>query len=265
MKKILLCLFLVLFSLSLSFAQNSMITGKVTDQKDGSPITGVSVVAKGNVSVGVQTDLNGNYRLSVPAGTRFLVFKYIGYTLKEANITGSTVNIQMTPELKQLTEVVIVGYGTQKRANITGAIATISGKEIEGRPVTTFEQGLQGISPGVNIQAGNGKLGQAIKISIRGSSSIAGSNQPLIIIDGIVINNDNLSNNGAPTDPLADINFNDIESYDILKDASATAIYGSRASNGVILITTKKGKAGTSKISFNAQYGFSEPSRHRQF
>ena len=265
MKKILLSFFLVLFSLSLSFAQNSMITGKVTDQKDGSPITGVSVVAKGNVAVGVQTDLNGNYRLSVPINTRSLVFKYIGYILKEENINGSTVNIQMTPELKQLTEVVIVGYGTQKRANISGAIATISGKEIEGKPVTTFEQGLQGISPGVNIQSGNGKLGQGIKISIRGSSSIAGSNQPLIIIDGIVINNDNLSSNGAPTDPLADINFNDIESYDILKDASATAIYGSRASNGVILITTKKGKAGTSKISFNAQYGFSEPSRHRQF
>ncbi len=265
MKKNLLSLFLVFLAFSSAFAQERVIKGKVTDQKDGSPIPGVSVIAKGSANSSVQTDARGFYSLSVPEAVNTLVFKYIGYKQTTMPIGGHTLNVQLEADLKQLSEVVIVGYGTQKRANITGAIASISGKEIEGKPVTSFEQGLQGISPGVNIASGNGKLGQGIKISVRGSSSIAGSNQPLVVIDGIVINNDNLSSNGAATDPLADINFNDIESYQILKDASATAIYGSRASNGVILITTKKGKAGTSKISFNAQYGFSTPSRHRQF
>ncbi|MDB5134834.1 MAG: TonB dependent receptor, partial [Mucilaginibacter sp.] len=149
--------------------------------------------------------------------------------------------------------------------NITGSIATVSGKEIENTPVTTFEQALQGRTSGVNIQADGGKLGQGVKISIRGTSSVTAGTQPLVVVDGIIINETDLSTNGAPTNPLADINFNDVESYEILKDASASAIYGARASNGVILITTKKGKAGTSKIGFNAQFGFSQPSGHRQF
>lgn len=265
MKKNLLSLFLLLLFFSTSYAQSRLVKGIVTDLKDGSPMPGVTVIVKGFAASSVQTDSHGAYSLQVPEATRILSFKYIGYKQSDLSITGSTLYVQLEADQKQLSEVVVVGYGTQKRATITGAIASISGKEIEGKPVTSFEQGLQGISPGVNIQAGNGKLGQGIKISIRGASSIAGSNQPLVVIDGIVINNDNLSSNGAATDPLADINFNDIDSYQILKDASATAIYGSRASNGVILITTKKGKAGSSKISFNAQYGMSQPSRHRQF
>ncbi len=265
MKKILFSLFFSVLAFSLA-AQTRMIKGTVRDQKDGSLLAGVSVSVKTNRAIAVQTDLNGQYSLSIPAGVTVLLFKYVGY--KEADLpTGiaTTLNVQLVPDLKQLGEVVVVGYGTQKRASITGSITSISGKQVEDKPVTTFEQGLQGITPGVNIQAGNGKLGQGIKISVRGFSSIAGSNQPLVVLDGIVLNSDNLSTNGAPTDPLADINFNDIESYQVLKDAAATAIYGSRASNGVILITTKKGRAGSGRISFNAQAGFSEPSRHRQF
>jgi len=160
---------------------------------------------------------------------------------------------------------VVVGYGTQKRGSLTGSIASVSGKDVAETPVTTFEQALQGKTAGVNIQAEGGKLGQGIKISVRGQSSISAGTQPLVVIDGIVVNQTDLSSNGATSNPLADINFNDIDSYQILKDAAASAIYGARASNGVILITTKKGKAGAAKINFNAQFGYSEPSRHRQF
>ena len=265
MNKKLLSLVLLFLYASFAFAQSKLIKGKVTDQKDGSPLPGVSVIAKGASLKGTQTDVNGLFTLDVPAGTKELTFKYVGYKEVSLPIIGDNMNVQLENDEKLLNEVVVVGYGDQKRANITGAIATVKGKDIEDKPVTSFEQALQGISPGVNIQAGNGKLGQGIKISIRGAASITGRSQPLIVIDGIVINNDDLSSTSAPTDPLADINFNDIESFSILKDASATAIFGSRGSNGVIIITTKKGKAGTAKINFNAYYGTSEPSRHRQF
>jgi len=265
MKKNLLSFFLLLFTFSFAFAQNRVIKGTVTDQKDGSPLPGVTVIVKGATSNGTQTDLNGLYTLTVPASAKTLQFKYIGYKEADLPIQGNTVNVQLESDPKQLSEVVVVGYGVQKRANITGAIATVSGKDVENTPVTSFEQALQGKTAGVNIQAGNGKLGQAITISVRGTSTISGSTQPLIVIDGTVVNTANISSDAAATNPLADINFNDIESYEVLKDASASAIYGSRASNGVILITTKKGKNGTAKISFNAQFGSSEPSRHRDF
>jgi TonB-linked SusC/RagA family outer membrane protein len=265
MKKNLLSLFLLFLCFSFAFGQNKVIKGKVTDQKDGSPLPGVSVIVKGVTSTGTQTDLNGLYSLSVPAGTKTLVFKYIGYKETDLPITGNTLDVQLEYDPKQLSEVVVVGYGTQKRSSITGAITSVAGKDIENTPVTTFEQALQGKTAGVNIQANNGKLGQGISINVRGVSTISGTTQPLIVIDGIVINQDNLSNSGAATNPLADINFNDIASMEVLKDASASAIYGSRASSGVILITTKKGKAGTAKIDFNAQYGFSQPSGQRQF
>ncbi|HWZ03540.1 MAG TPA: TonB-dependent receptor [Mucilaginibacter sp.] len=265
MKKNLLSFFLLLSSFSFVFAQTIVIRGKVTDQKDGSSLPGVSVIVKGIPSVGTQTDLNGLYSLSVPTTARVLVFRYIGYKETDLPINGGILNVQMEADPKQLSEVVVVGYGTQKRADITGSITTVSGKDVENTPVTTFEQALQGKTAGVNIQANNGKLGQGISINVRGISTISGNSQPLIIIDGIVINTDDLSGNGASTDPLADINFNDIESFQVLKDASASAIYGSRASSGVILITTKKGKAGTAKIDFNIQFGNSAPSGHRQF
>jgi TonB-linked SusC/RagA family outer membrane protein len=265
MKKNLLSLFLLLLSFSFAIAQSKVIKGKVTDQKDGSPLPGVSVTVKGVPGLGTQTDINGSFTLSVPNTAKTLVFRFLGYSEASSSITGGQINVQMEYNSEQLSEVVVVGYGTQKRANLTGSIASVSAKEVEGKPVTSFEQALQGITAGVNIQADNGKLGQGIKISVRGVASISGGTQPLIVIDGVVANNDDLSNSGASSDPLADLNMNDIETFDILKDAAASAIYGSRASNGVIIITTKKGKAGTAKISFNAQYGTSEPSRHRQF
>lgn len=266
MKKNLLSLFLLFLCFSSAFAQSRVIKGKVTDQKDGSPLPGVSVIVKGAGSgSGTVTDLNGLYTITAPTGTTTLLLKYIGYKDALVPITGSTVNVQLAVDPKQLTEVVVVGYGTQKKANVTGSIASVLAKDVENTPVTTFEQALQGKTAGVNIQAGNGKLGQAIKISVRGQSSITAGTQPLVVIDGIIMNDVNLSNNGAATDPLADLNFNDVESFDVLKDAAASAIYGARAGNGVILITTKKGKTGAAKITFNGQFGYSQPSRHRQF
>ncbi|RFZ82979.1 TonB-dependent receptor [Mucilaginibacter terrenus] len=265
MKKILLSFLLLFVSVTFAFSQNSVITGKVTDQKDGSALPGVTVSVKGSPNIGVQTDINGSYSLSVPASAKTLVFKYIGYKDFELSISGTVLNAALTTDSKQLGEVVVVGYGTQKRQNITGSVASIAAKEIGNTPVTTLEQAIQGKAAGVVIQANNGKLGQGIKISVRGTSSISAGTQPLIVLDGIILNQGDLSSTSAATNPLADINFNDFESVQILKDASASAIYGSRASNGVILLTSKQGKAGRTKLNFSAQFGNSKPSRHRQF
>jgi TonB-linked SusC/RagA family outer membrane protein len=265
MKKHLLTILLLCTCIAFGFAQNRVITGKVTDQKDGSPLPGVSVTVKGVTGLGTQTDINGGYKLSVPATAKVLAFNFLGFKLSEETINGNVVNVQLISDSKQLTEVVVVGYGTQKKANITGSISSVSAKDIEGTPTTSIEQAIQGKTAGVYIQSGNGKLGQGIQVRIRGSSSISAGSEPLYILDGMPITTDNLSSTDAPTNPLADINFNDIESVQILKDASAAAIYGARASNGVVVITTKKGKAGTPKVNFSASYGKSTPSRHREF
>lgn len=264
MKKFLLSFLLLFAAVTLAFSQNSVVTGRVTDQKDGSALPGVTVTVKGSPTIGTQTDINGKYSLSVPAG-KVLVFKFVGYKAVELAASGSVINASLETDSKQLTEVVVVGYGTQKRQDITGAISSISAKEIESTPVTSLEQAIQGKSAGVFIQADNGKLGQGISIKIRGASSVSAGQQPLYVLDGIPITTDNLSSTGAATNPIADINFNDIESIQILKDASASAIYGARASNGVVVITTKKGKAGAAKVNFSSQFGTSKPSRHRQF
>jgi TonB-linked SusC/RagA family outer membrane protein len=265
MKKKLLIFLLLLSCITTAFAQNRVITGKVTDQKDGSPLPGVNVTVKGLQGTGTQTGINGTYSLSVPAGTQVLSFRFLGYKESTLTVSGATQDVQLEQDSKQLTEVVVVGYGTQKRQSITGSISSISSKEVEGLPVTSFDQALQGRAAGVNIQSSNGKLGQGVKISIRGTASISAGTQPLVVLDGVVLNTGDLSGSVANSNPLADINFNDIESYDVLKDAAASAIYGARASNGVILLTSKKGKAGTAKVNFSAQWGKSEPSRHRQF
>jgi TonB-dependent starch-binding outer membrane protein SusC len=159
----------------------------------------------------------------------------------------------------------VVGYGTQLKQNLTGNIAKISGDAIQNIPVTTVEQALQGRAAGVLVTSQNGKLGQGMNIRIRGSSSISASNEPLYVVDGMIITTNNLSSNAAATNPLSDLNFNDIQSIEILKDASASAIYGSRAANGVVLITTKRGKSGRTNFSANFQYGSSKPTRNRKF
>src|SRR5258705_5360803 len=262
------CLLLagLLLSAQLLWAQNKItVSGKVTEAKDGTPIPGVSVKAKGS-NAGTFTDYEGKFKITVDPKTRSLVFSYIGYNEQEvAIVAGTELTIAMIQSEKSLSEVIVVGYGTKVKRDLTGSIAKVGAKEIGNTPITSFEGALQGRAAGVFVEQQNGKLGQGIKVRVRGSASVTAGNEPLYVLDGIPLITTNLSSNGAATDPLADINPNDIESVDILKDASAAAIYGSRASNGVVLITTKKGKSGKSKIEFGFFTGLQKPTRLMEF
>jgi TonB-dependent starch-binding outer membrane protein SusC len=265
MKKILLSMVLLLFLIYGAHAQGRLITGKVTSVEDGTSLPGVNVVIKGT-SIGTTTDANGNYNITGTGDNITLVFTFIGFMGQEVLVgSRNTVDVQLEPDITQLSEIIVTGYGTQLKQDLTGNIAKISGEAIQNNPVTTFEQAIQGRAAGVLITSQNGKLGQGINIRIRGSSSISASNEPLYVVDGMIINADNLSSNEAATNSLADINFNDIQSIEILKDASAAAIYGSRAANGVVLITTKRGSVGRTNFSANLSYGSSKPTRHRKF
>lgn len=264
MKKSLLFIFLVSFLIP-AFAQDRVISGKVRASEDQSPAPGVSVIVKGT-TLGTSTDSDGNYSINVPASATTLVFTFIGFkTLEEEIGSRSTVDVSLEMEIKQLSEVVIVGYGTQIKQDLTGNIAKVSGKEIQNLPTPSFEQALQGRAAGVYINSQSGKLGQAITVRVRGNSSISASNQPLYVLDGVPLTTSSQSNYGGATNPLIDLNPNDIESIEVLKDASAGAIYGSRAANGVVLITTKKGKSGRTNVNFNYQTGYSESTRRVPF
>ncbi|UOQ66557.1 SusC/RagA family TonB-linked outer membrane protein [Hymenobacter volaticus] len=242
-------------------AQTRTVTGQVQGT-DGAGLPGVTVVAKGT-SVGTATDGEGRYSLAVPASASTLVFSSVGFDSKEVAIgTQSTVNATLGSASTGLDEVVVVGYGTQSRRDLTGSVATIKGAEIANKPVQSFEQGLQGRASGVNITTPNGVLNNAPVIRIRGVNSITLSSSPLFVIDGIPAFSGNTSAVGSvPNNPLSNVNPSDIESVEVLKDASATAIYGSRAAGGVILVTTKRGKKGQSRISFDSWAGWSEPVR----
>ncbi len=264
MKKFLLLIFSFVFVLS-TWAQDRAITGKVTSSDDGSALPGVNVVIKGTTN-GTVTDAEGKYSLSVPATGSSLVFSFIGLKTTEISVGERTmVDVSLESDIKQLSEVVVVGYGTQIKQDLTGNIASVKGDLVQNIPVPTFEQALQGRAAGVFIEAGNGKLGQGIKVRVRGSSSVSAGNQPLYVVDNIPITSGDQSNSNAATNPLTDINPNDIESIQILKDASAAAIYGSRAANGVVLITTKRGKSGKTNFNLGYQTGTSEATGHREW
>ena len=264
MRKIKCCLVLVLLCVNAVFAQTKLVTGKVTDAKDGAGLFGVTVAAKGSQATTV-TAADGSFTLTVPAKTSALTFSYVGFQTTEVKADKSDISVVLTPGNNQLAEVVVVGYGTKIKRDVTGSIAKVGAKELNNTPVTSFESAVQGRAAGVFVSQQNGKLGQGINIRIRGSASVTAGNEPLYVIDGIPLQNSNLSSNGASTNTLADINTNDIESIEILKDASAAAIYGSRASNGVVLITTKRGKAGKSKIEFGYYTGTQKPTGKREF
>lgn len=247
-----------------ALAQDRTVSGKVTDEQ-GTPLTGVNVLLEGT-NIGTITDIDGNYSISVSGENDVLIFSFIGFnTIKQEVGSRSVIDINLSEDVETLAEVVVVGYGTQIKQDITGNIAQIDGDAIENIPVPSFEQAIQGRAAGVFISSQNGKVGQGINLRIRGASSITAGNEPLYVIDGIPVTSESQSSTAAATNPLADLNFNDIESIEILKDASAAAIYGSRASNGVVLITTKSGKSGKTRINFNAQYGVSRPTRTRDF
>ncbi len=244
-------------------AQIKEVTGKVTDAKDGSPLVGVTVKAKGAAN-STTTKQDGTFTLNVPNNAKALVISYVGFKVQETAI-GNTSNISLSQSDNSLSEVIVVGFGTKAKRDLTGSISKVSAKDISGTPAISFESAIQGRAAGVFVEQQNGKLGQGIKVRVRGAASITAGADPLYVIDGITLQNSSLSSNGAPTNPLADINPNDIESIEILKDASATAIYGANGSNGVVLITTKKGKIGKSKIEFGYFTGNQKPTGKRDF
>ena len=218
---------------------------------------GVTVSVK-NTNVATTTAADGSFSISAPANS-MLVFSYVGYQNIERT-TSSNMNVSLSQGTNSLTEVIVVGYGTKIKKDLTGNIARVRGEEVAGLPVPNFTQALQGRAAGVFVEANNGKVGEGVKVRIRGAGSLGASNEPLYVVDGVPLNSDELSGN-----QLADINFNDIETFDILKDAAAATIYGSRAANGVVLITTKKGRAGRTNLSVNMQYGFNKPTHLRGF
>ena len=262
MKKVLLLLILIsTISFSVSFAQNKTASGKVTSISDGLPLPGVSVFVKGSPAIGTQTDAQGLFRLDVPAGATTLVIRYIGFKQKDVAITAGTINIQLEDDQTQLSEVVVVGYGEQKKASLTGSTSKLTAQVIKDLPVAGIDQALAGRLAGVQINQNSGTPGGGISVRIRGSSSISASNQPLYVIDGVPLSTGDFSQlgyGGQTVNALTDINPSDIESIDVLKDASAAAIYGSRAANGVVLITTKRGASQKTQISFNSYYGTQE-------
>lgn len=246
-----------------SYAQDRTVTGSVTTE-DGAALPGVAVTIKGQTR-GTVTDDSGNYRVVAPASAT-LVYSFIGFTnVEEAVGSRSVINVKLTASIRNLSEVIVTGYGSQIKRDVTGNIAKIRPADIQDMPVASFDQAIQGKAAGVQVNAGSGKLGQGIQVRVRGQSSVSASNQPLYVIDGIPVTTENLAFAGGATNPLNDINPQDIESIEILKDASAAAIYGSRAANGVVLISTKRGKAGRTNITFGAQYGSSAPTRKLRF
>lgn len=258
---------LLSFALSLivifgAFAQRT-VSGKVTDDS-GEALLGVNVVIKGTTN-GVTTDLEGNYRISVEDGT-VLVFSYVGFETQEVQVgSRTTIDVQLGGAT-ELEEVVVVGYGAQLKTELTGNIAKVSGEELRNMPVPNFEQTLQGRASGVFIESANGKVGQGIKVRIRGTSSISADSQPLFVVDGVPITTQNVGNPAeATSNPLSDINPNDIASVEVLKDASAAAIYGSRAANGVVIITTRTGQPGKTKYNINYQTGVNRPTNKREW
>jgi TonB-linked SusC/RagA family outer membrane protein len=248
-------------------AQVRTVTGTVTSAEDGAPLPGVSISVKGTTN-GTVTDVNGKYSLSLTGDSNTLVFSFIGLVTQEVDATGkTTVDVPLAQDMTQLSEVVVVGYGTQERADVTGSITQIKGTELQNLPVTSYEQALQGRAPGVQISSGSGELGGAQRIRVRGSSSVTANNQPLVVIDGFIVtatDQGNFTDSNA-SNPMADLNPNDIATIDVLKDASASAIYGSRASNGVIIITTKRGAQGKTKFAVNYSTGVSKPTHTRKF
>lgn len=246
----------MLFYAGLIQAQNSAplkIIGIVTSQTDGQPLFGVNVHIKGTDQK-TTSDTDGSFTVTARIGET-IVFSYLGFVKQEVKITDQQLTVQLIEDLKALNEVVVIGYGKAKRKDLTGSISSISGDELRRTQPVTFDQALQGKVAGVVVQQTSGQPGGGVNIQIRGMSSF-GSSSPLYVIDGVIIGQNFDGGNG--TNPLATISPSDIESVDVLKDASATAIYGSQATNGVIVITTKRGKEGAPKITYEFSTGYQE-------
>lgn len=256
-------LFIVILVSTVSLAHAQRLSGKVTSAVDQSELPGVNVVIKGT-SQGTITDIKGQFSIDLPQGA-ILQFSFIGYQSQELIYVGQTnISIALAEQAKELSEIVIVGYSSVQKRDITGAVTTISAEKLKGISVNGLDQALQGQAPGVQVTQSSGTPGGGVTVRIRGVTSISAGNTPLYIVDGIPVETGGLSARsfgGQNDNALALINPNDIESYNILSDASAKALYGSRASNGVIVITTKRGKNAAAKITFDVQRGIVNPVR----
>lgn len=265
MRRKLLLLILFCVITTLSYAQNRTISGQVSDANTQTPIAGVSIKVSGSNYI-TQSDAQGKFRTEINSQSKTLTFSYIGYNSQTVNITNSdTYQVSMVASADNIEEVVVVGYGTQIKKNITGSTTTVKMSDLEDVPLPTIESALQGRASGVFVNSSSGKLGQALQIRVRGISSITAGNQPLFVIDGVPIITRDMGTYDEPDNPLAAINPDDIESMDVLKDAAAAAIYGARASNGVVLITTKKGKSGRTNIDLSYYAGSSTASKKGDF
>ncbi len=263
--KLLSLIFVLTCIVGVAFAQNRQVSGKVTSVTDGAPLGGVSVLVVGTSSA-TQTDGSGNYSISVE-GNATLNFSFVGYASKRVSVgSNTTVNVQLETDETSLEEVVVTGYGVRLIKDLTGSQSRVSGDKLAKEPSLSFDQALSGKMAGVQVGSSGGTLGDGVSVRIRGINSISSSSLPLYIIDGVPMNtveNTNVFNSGNGTrfNPLAMINSNDIESIEVLKDASAAVLYGSRAANGVILINTKRGKKGTTNIAFDSKTTFSRPAK----
>jgi TonB-linked SusC/RagA family outer membrane protein len=240
-------------------AQTNRVTGSILSAEDYEPIIGASVVVKGTTT-GTTTTVDGTFSLSVPADAKTLVISYLGMKTQEVAVSA-VVNVVLEPDIQEIDEIVVVGYGTQKKKDVTSSIAKVSGEEISNLAAPSFESQLAGRAAGVQVTTESGMVGAAPKFQIRGFSTISSGSQPLVIIDGIPMTSGEKQQAYGRYNPLGDINPNDIQSIEILKDGAATAIYGSRAANGVVLITTRKGSKGSVKVTYDGFVGTSQASK----
>jgi TonB-linked SusC/RagA family outer membrane protein len=235
-------LFVFFLSVLFSYAQNKTISGTISDE-EGLPLPGVNVIEKGTTN-GVATDFDGNYTITVANNNAILVVSYVGFITQEVSVTGkSTINLTLLPNLEALDEIVVIGYGTARKSDLTGSVVTIGGEDLKELPISNVAEALTGRLAGVQVVSSEGSPDAEINIRIRGGGSITQDSSPLIIVDGF------------PVSSMSDVSSSDIESLTVLKDASSTAIYGSRGANGVVIITTKSGKEGKVSASFNMFYG----------
>ena len=260
-------IYLVILTPSLSIAQSQTVNGRITSSDDGMPLPGVTVLLKGS-QTGTASDSEGRFKITVPSGDAVLIFSFIGYRAQEIPVNNrSEFDVVLAPDMTELNEVVVVGYGTQKKSDLTGSVASVSSKEIMEYQTMNVDQALQGRLAGVQVSSKGGKPGANSTIRIRGINSPNG-NEPLYVIDGVPVGNGGGANHNTTesynlntkTDmfsrfDISTLNPNDIATIDVLKDASATAIYGSLAANGVVVITTKRGQKGNTKLGFDAYYG----------
>ena len=242
-RKSLFYLFLLFFSMQILNAQEKIISGMVVSATDGSSIPGVSVIAKG-INIGTITDNEGLYRFEVPGNVNTIVFSFIGMKTLEMEIVGEVLNAELEQDMIGVEEVLVVAYGTATKGSFTGSATKIKSEKIELRPITSVTNAIEGSSPGVMSSAGSGQPGSSQDIRIRGFGSYSASSDPLYVVDGVPYSGS-----------ISSINSNDIESLTVLKDAASASLYGNKAANGVVLITTKKGKSGEGQLSLNASFG----------